>query len=164
MHALNSRPTPGHNFISSDLNFCLNFTPYWCIDVHCSISSSDSCCPSARCGVAGPAPAWTQWTVWTPSWWRSTGSRYVSQPLPRDQTLYRHWCIDVIYKNGSVCQLPLGILTAATGLWTYWLLHTASPSPYIYGLIDNCWPGLNRDTKCVISIENKLEFWLWCEC
>ena len=81
-----------------------------------------------------------------------------SQPLPRDQTLYRHWCIDVIYKNGSVCQLPLGILTAATGLWTYWLLHTASPSPYIYGLIDNCWPELNRDTKCVISIENKLEF------
>ena len=49
-----------------------NFTPYWCIDVHCSISSSDSCCPSARCGRAGPAPAWTQWTVWTPAWWHSS--------------------------------------------------------------------------------------------
>ena len=38
------------------------------------------------------------------------------------------------------------------------MLHTASLSLYIYGLIDNCWPELNSDTKSVISIENKLEF------
>ena len=58
-----------------------------------------------------------------------------------------------------LCLIAARILTAFTGLWTlYWLLHTASPSLYIYGLIDNCWPELNSDTKSVISIENKLEF------
>ena len=64
-------------------------------------------------------------------------------------------------------QWPLGILTGVIELWTlYWLLHAASLSQYIYGLIDIitglglCWLGLwlNSDTKCDISIENKLEF------